>query len=598
MGLIQSTLNRIGLHTRSEVSELASRVASLETRARFLRPDSSGVDMSFGQYDYELNAALKGKRKWDTLEKMSVDPAVHEGVYLHVLPAITADWTIESESDRAIDKEAADYASVNLLRTTSEQFGREYWCQTSWRGQRLPEILRMLNDGFAMFKKSTKQVNGDWVYDRLQWLEPSSVDPAGWRLSRVDEIEQILRSYSDPKDTAYFWNEIDASEIALYVFGLIGARFEGRPFTRAMYSAWFRKEFVQKMGAVWVQKVGAGIPIVNMPHDANEPDKLKGQRLAEQARGTAPTDAAFAGRRSPEGQEWSLTYAGADAGEVDRVSGVVNSENTEILRAAFQKSRMLGETQSGSRALGESQGAIESLPTQAICMFVCEFENHGVANLPGLVQELHSWKYGKRAKQPALNCTKVSPYEGLEHVDTLVKVWGATGMPVELVRKVTEAAGYTLSDEVYDAIEEQRQAARAVSIDGATDDEKEVAAELGGIRERIAPLLEPDGEGPPAGKMSRRPTKLESTYCALAAVQKSFDDGELKALSVLRATRAKAASIIAQRIVTGKISTRNVASQAVSKPPSAFADRLSDALRVVADEGRGHVRDELRRMGR
>src|SRR5262245_32641825 len=142
-------LEMLGIARRSEVQALRSEVAMLEIRNRMLKSGmSSGVEMTFGGFDYESNEKLHGEKRWDVYDKMEMDPHVKEGLLAKILPLMSAEWEIvPSDPDDPQQVEAAELCAANLLRHSSKVFGREYWCQTSWRGQRLAEVCDFLRAG-------------------------------------------------------------------------------------------------------------------------------------------------------------------------------------------------------------------------------------------------------------------------------------------------------------------------------------------------------------------------------------------------------------------------------------------------------------------
>ena len=190
------------------------------------QPVASGVPFTFGQFEYENQTNLVGSKKWATIDKMVADPHVKGGLLEKTNALQNAQWAIQPASDKPKDVEIADFVSANLLRTSSEKFGREYWCQTSWR-QRLFEIIAALEHGFSMFQISSRLASGRGgtrrVWDRIHWLEPSSVDPTGWSLSDTDDFLGVYRTYSEAsaqyRSTEWKYNELlPADEIALYTW--------------------------------------------------------------------------------------------------------------------------------------------------------------------------------------------------------------------------------------------------------------------------------------------------------------------------------------------------------------------------------------------
>jgi hypothetical protein len=438
--------------------------------------------MRWGDFEYEQNTKLRGAAKFDLLDKMEADPHVKGVLMDKALPLLTAEWEIKPASDSAKDEDVAEFCAANLLRTTSEKYGRDYWIGTSWKAQRLPEILSFLRDGFSMFVSSWRRVGTKQVYDRLQWIEPATIDGTEpWELTEDDQIIAINRKLTTPGQNFIFDERIEADRLKLYVWDIKGSRFEGRSFIRSMYGAWLRKEFIQRQAKQFVMSM----------------------------RGEAPAEAFGMFPKTADGTEADVKYVGSEVGEVDRMRGLVRGENEEIHQGGRDSSAMLGETESGSRALGDSKGSREIKFVQAISEIISEWENHGVGNLSGVIEELVDRNFTVDA-YPQLVCTKVDPYENFEET---VKAWDSSIIPhtADARRQIVEGTlGLNLPDEDYKEVEEppplngndpgQPSNTPPTDDDADEDPEEAQAAALASkeaTRKRITDLLQPSKEGAP-----------------------------------------------------------------------------------------------------
>ena len=601
--------------SRARFAALQADLASTNTRLKFNKADGSGVDMTFGRFEYETNANLRGSKKWETLEKMESDAHVKAQLRHVILPLQAADWSFVAASDDPKDEEIRDFCSANLLRESNDLFGREYWIQTSWRAQRLPEILDMLRAGLSVFASTFRRVGSKVVYDRLQWIEPATIDGTKpWILDDFDNILAINRKFNTPNDDFVFDKELPADRLKLYVHDLKGARYEGRPYTRSMYGSWMRKEELQRLAVIFAQKVGAPPPVGSYPHGWDTTAINQFEKFVKQARGMSPAEAFFSGPMNREGQKAEITYAGAEVENVDRMRGLVDGENKEIAHAGGTKGQMLGETQSGSRALGESQGLVEMQFVQAVADTVIEWETQGVANLLGTVQELVDLNYADVTAYPQLVVSNINPFEGLQSLPELVKASAAGLIPkhAEVRKQVSELFGLDLPEEAFD----QEPAPTNVFADEPEDDEPEgtpddeekppmkVAASLeteADFKERIAPLLVPVQEGAPdSGGGFRFPTVLETRFVALAAVDRSLRTGERDMMQIAREGWARMVAEMFRRLKRGKITERSVGSGSQRRSKFSGEKRLtakfSVTLQSVGDTGTQHARDEVSRQ--
>jgi len=629
-GLLERAASRfLGLPTRESVLSLQSEINSLQTRMR-MRPSASGVEIQYGQFDYEYVEALKGDDRWDVYDKMESDPLIKEGLDAVVLPLCTGKWEIQAASDKAKDKEIAEFVSANLLRETSDRFGREYFIQTSWTGQRLVEILDFLKCGFAMFAKSTREVNGKIIYDRIQWLEPRSVDPRGWMLSETDEIVAVNRTYQTPKPEFKFMEPIPARQLVLYPWDFKGARYEGRPKIRSLYGAFIRKDAMVRFAAIWAQKTGAPMPVGYYPDSYTPAQKAVLEQVVMQMRGQAPAEAYAMLPMGPDGVGAKLGYAGMDgaaAQQPDRMRGLINGENSEIAHGSNTKSRLLGETKSGSRSVGETQSEDEDVNVDAVVSRICGIENDGIANLPGVIQELVDWNYPGVKRYPKLTCPRVGPREDFRTLDPLIKsiVAGITPLTPAVRKQVTEKLGVNLKDDEYDIEAPQLDAEdnpvppslnpkdkvppsgrskRSKTAPGGNGDggaqttaEDEKAGRSLTLRLGMERMLRlPDGPPVPQPKgYGRTPTQFEARICMLGMVAGTLTTGGDQLGSALRRATAKMIEDILGRIETGKIKREATTGLRRSRPkgePSMVAG-IRDRFLEVAQVGRQHAREEL-----
>lgn len=457
------------------------RLQALETRAELLarriaqaQATSSGPEISYGEFEYEQNAALVGDARWSTLAKMETDPRIAGALRLATLPLKRAKWSYRAASDDPRDKEIAAFCNANLLRLPSTEFGfgRAFYCRSSWV-QRLGEILDFLPSGRSVFVTTLRPAPGlKQVFDRIQWLEPRTISGTRpWNLDATDQIVAIQRSYTRPDDQVVTDETIEAARVKLYVWELKGARYDGRPYTRPMYGPWFRKDFLARMAAIWAQKVGAPAPVGFYPQDWDPDSIAKFEQFVQALRGSAPAHAFGVFPFSAnDNKPAEVHYAGADAGEVDRMRAPLDWENAEIAAAGGSKSLLLGETSSGSRALGDSMGLLELVFVEAVAQVVIEQETSGVENLTGVVEELVERNYSNVEALPTLTCSEVNPFFLVQIADKLAAARAANLIPdhPEVRRQVSKGFGLDLPE---DAFEEEEPAPTPSSGEGEGEGE-------------------------------------------------------------------------------------------------------------------------------
>ena len=616
MGLLSRTLSRIGLAPSSEVKNLAAKVDGMRARDARKKGQSAGAPYSMGRFAYEANQALTGSAKWDTLDKMENDPAIKAVLRTNTMPLLNAEWEVQPASEDDRDVEIAEFVGANYLNQSNDRFGREYWCSTSWK-TRLSEKLQMLRDGFSLTTYTLRRVNAKMVYDTIKWLEPKSVDPYGWEMDESDNIITIQRTYQDPQNRYKFRDPIAADLLNLCVWDLKGSRYEGRQMIRSMYGAWMRKDFIQRNGSIWSQKAGAPMPIGHYPPGWDDDVIDRFRETVESARGESPAEGHGWFPMGSDGQQAVIEFLGADNDLNRAMTDLVNQENAEIARAGSTGSQNLGETATGSRAVGAVQSQREMLMVESVAAILCDQINWGVANLPGEIERLVNLNYAGVDKYPELVCSKIDPSEGMRDMDTLIKSKQAGLIPSHesVRRQVTERFGLNLPDEAYEVEEPPPmvpfppgqsppgQPSDDEPVDDPDDenDDQAAAASLSArddFRARIAPLLEPVEEAPRKGGGFRGRNRLELEVVNLAEVERAVRVGERDILTDLRGVHRDMIEELMGRFAKGQITPRNLDGQRRSKyrGEKKAVGVLTVTLTEVGMTGRQHVDDEIGRQ--
>lgn len=573
---------------------------------------ASGVDMTFGQFGYETNTDLRGSTRWETYAKMEADPHVKAALRSNMLPLMLADWEYVPASDKAVDIEAAELCNANLLCQADNRYGEKFYLQTSWL-QRLFEILDMLRSGFSMFAYTMRPQGSKIVYDRLQWLEPDSVDPYGWEIDDQDNILRVNRTYKDATDRYRYKDPIEADRLVLYPWELKGARFEGNPFIRAMYGAWYRKEHYLRWAAIGGQRFAAPMPIISYPSEFKNTEGLVDlvEEVAKASRGTSPDLGFGMFPRASDGGKVEVDFPASKVEQVDRMRSMIDGENAEISHGGAIKSQLLGETSSGSRALGESIKGEEMPLRQAVALIICDYENRGVGNLLGIANRLVKLNFAN-ANTPMLTVRNLDHNERLDNYALKISAWKAGIIPKDpdARRQMCEPLDLELPDEAYDVqpppdlpsppIQKQNKGEQPEEPDGKAAVASVSLGSVEDFRKRIEPLLKPVQEGRPSGGGFRYPTVLESKFCNLAAVQVSYRDGEQDIKTALRRIRQDMIGDLMGRLRNGKISKRNIESQRRSKFRQFKRSQsvLAAELDRVGERGMDHAKDEIKKQGR
>jgi len=597
-GLRDRVVNALGFVTKEQAVELA-------IRARTRGATAAGVDVTMGRFTYEAAPNFRDSKKFVTLDNMENDPHVKDILDAAILPLLTGKWEVTPASDSPKDIEVAEFVAAVLLGVPSDRYGFDYYCQTSFQ-QRITEECDALRVGYSIIVPSYRRVGVKVVYDRLQWLEPDTLDPyLGWELDDNDNIIAINRQYMSPK-MRWAQERIEAKDLRLFVWDPKGARYEGRSLLRSVYGAWFRKDFFLRQQMSLAQKIGAPVPIVYYPEAAQ---KDAAEELAKLLRGTSPVDAHGVFPISADGRKLEATYAGLDkATEMDRMQKPIQGENAEIGHGGKTKSRSLGETETGSRAVGESQGEDEDLFREAVARWLTHQENNGFSNIEGLVAPLVALNFAVKSL-PQISVSRIGPREDKTSIKPMIEVWSSVA-PLEVKRLLTERLGFALGDEFYAAMEEEKPEIGDEDEEESTtgdetdrdEDEDGEEAELqvpASVADKIKPLLVPTN-AIPIVKGGRAPNGLESAIVQLAAVRGVMEAGGNDVHQDLRVIRDDMIRDLMFRLRSGKVTTRNAEGLRRSKfrGSSRATSRLVETLRRIGENGAEHVSEEIRRPGR
>ncbi len=625
-----------GPHVRNEV----------KTNPR--KPIASGVEFISRRFDYEKTEALEGAQRWETFDEMEGDAHVKEKLRNLGLPLLTADWRYTpKDPDDAREREVSALLNANLFGISDAEFGFDprYFTQSPWKAQRLPEILTMLKNGFAMFVTTTKVVDLKRVYDRIQFVEPHTITAASnpWHLDEFDNIEGVSRTYQDGRNLSHTDEFIPARRLKLYAWDLYGARYEGRAFIRSMFGAWFRKDFLLKRQLLWAQKVGAPIPIGIYPDWWDDKTVIQSfEKMVRAGLGTDP-DTAWGAFPVREGEPMpELKYAGAESENVDRMGSLVQMENLEMAHAGGGKTMSLGEgSSSGNRALGEVQGGIEELSNEALVDVIETWLSWGVSNLVGEAAELVLWNYGPDTPIPDLKVAKrdsmAKNRSGSEFLAGVKD--GLVPKTPSVARQFMERHGYKIEDEreFLEFFEEKKEQAEEMrerfgdpdpddpdakppasgkppgvpgkkpgdpKVDEGDekkkldDDDPRASASRVAFQAKIEDLLRPVEDAPLPRGSFRKPNELEVRFVSLAEVSSALEDGEKETRLQLRKTWSVMIDELVGRQTAGKVTARSVSSQRTSPfrgKKKAF-DPLEEIYQETAVDGATHVDDELERQ--
>lgn len=161
---------------------------------------------------------------------------------------------------------------------------------------------------------------------------------------------------------------IPIDRLVAYVWDREGANWVGRSMLRCVYRNHLVKDRVMRVGAINIERAG-GVPYAEAPEGASGDQIRELDALTRRFRvGEA------AGAALPHGAQLKFAAAAGGDGAVARLKW----ENEEMARGFLQMVNMLGQTNSGSRALGGTFLDIAQIAQFTIAKWFCDTFNEHV----------------------------------------------------------------------------------------------------------------------------------------------------------------------------------------------------------------------------
>jgi phage gp29-like protein len=488
----------------------------------------------------EYNPALEGLAAFSTYEKMRrSDAQVAATLAGMKLPIRSAEWTVVEPDDATpIEKEAADLVRECLLEEIELDAVIE-------------NALLMLDFGCAAHE-DVYYIDGNRV--RLKKLAPRLpltfyrwITGEGEELAAIEQMGYAGGTYKTV--------EVPTSKIALFTFQQEGSNFAGRSVMRSMYQHWYIKSNLYKIDAIANERNGMGVPWAKMGESAKAEDRRTAINWLEKL--SAHEKAAIL---LPPGWEWGLKGV---EGTVRDAKDSIAHHNMQISMAGLAQFMMLGQSESGNRALGQTMSDFFYLSLEATARKIAR-----VINLT-TVKRLVDFNFAGVERYPRL-------------------------MPQQILSVRFEA--------VVDAL--QKLATGAVDAIRPDDDletwlrKKVGAPEKGMPRPRAqaeapAPQKAQMSEAEPMKmKLKRAPRGAEKSL-ALAEIISALDLGRDAVAAALREARSRVQAEIVNKLVNAPVRTMHRVSLA---PDEKLVAEIEAILQGVYEFGVNQVGEERGRQ--
>lgn len=354
-----------------------------------------------------------------TYGRMRHDPQLQAVIKAYVLPILRATWAVDGSGcrDEVVQQVAADLDLPILGNNDApDTTGGARRRGVVWK-RHLREALNALVYGHMPFERryrfddTDKRFHLDNLGGRMPWTL------AQINLNHDASVKEIVQTTQ--------FAPIPASRLAWYSYGQEGANWAGISVLRPAFGAWLLKHEIWRVHATSIRRFGMGIPQVTAPQGGTGAQVQEASRLASGFR---------AGDQSGVGlpQGFAFELKGMTGSVPDAVE-FVKYLDQQMSKMALAGLVDLGQTEVGSRALGETFMDLFMLSLQAIAEEISITATSGNPAMPGIVTDLVDVNWGTSEAVPSVRCLDL----GENHEITAQAImqlcqWGALAPDPEL----------------------------------------------------------------------------------------------------------------------------------------------------------------------
>jgi hypothetical protein len=242
-------------------------------------------------------------------------------------------------------------------------------------------------------------------YGHYDFEQIGRIDDEGWW--RMDGLEPrpprtIQNFYTDVdgklvsiEQNTYPIKTIPVNRLVRFVWDQEDGSFVGESMLRELYIPWLKLDRLNRTDVARHERSGAGIPMVELPEGAGLADYAEGMRVAQGVR-----VGQYTGGVLKNGAK--LHLVGVDGAMTDVLASIKHEEEL-MARAWMAMIIQLGQTQTGSRALGSEFTDWWNDGIDAICHWLREiFQAY-------MVEDWIDFNLGENAEAPELKFTTPDP---------------------------------------------------------------------------------------------------------------------------------------------------------------------------------------------
>ena len=367
-----------------EAMDLASRKsAKRKQRAPLREIGAPGTVFVGGFLQFkDLNPDWRNLRKRCeiVMEMRTTDPQIQAILLACKMPILTCQWHVSAPPKKptALEKEIAQFCQDNLFGMTMP------WAEV------LSQMLTYLDYGFYVgekvyyYDKKTKKLRLKKIAQRLQ----STI----WKWNVEDDGGIIsVTQQTQGTDGMTETNEMGIDRLVVLTFQKEAANWEGQSILRSAYGSYYMKDKLIRIDAMAHERHGMGIPKIKVPASATGADYKTCRGILENLRSHEKGYVL-----EPEGFDFSMVEFKTNMRDP---LPSINYHDQRIAGAVLGNFLSLGAAQSGSRALGDTQGGFFLAALQAYTTYICDIVNRHI------IRQLVDINYGPQERYPELRAT-------------------------------------------------------------------------------------------------------------------------------------------------------------------------------------------------
>lgn len=321
---------------------------------------------------------------FETVDRMLRSDGQIAAIWQAIQLAISsAEWDLVPASDSTEDREIADFVAANL------------W--PLWEDY-LRQALLYLAYGFMLFEVVYEERGGQIWWAKLAPRLPWTI--TRWELSGNQLVAVHQTAYS-PEGSSYRTFRIPAEKILRLTYGQEGLNFEGRSILRPAFKHWKMKDLLYKVGAIYHERWGVGIPVGTLPPNATPEDEERFVEILSKLRGN---EAAYIylPRGSAIDQCIRILTPERSVRAGDDLVDLIRHHDVLIARSVLAEFIQLGDTQYGSRAVSADQADLFYAGLQGIADYIAHVTNWGRPGENRGIADLVRLNFGEDAGVPEL----------------------------------------------------------------------------------------------------------------------------------------------------------------------------------------------------